>query len=367
MSSTIHESYMRWAIALALEGAGKTSPNPIVGAVIVKSRQIVGEGYHCFAGTPHAEIHALNKAGSKAKGADLYVTMEPCCTEGRTPPCVNAIIAAGIKRVFVGVKDPNPAINGRGIERLLDAGIKVEHGILESACRELNEAFSKYITSGTPYVTAKVALSLDGKIAAGDGGSKWISNAESRKYVQKLRTHSDAIIVGGGTIRRDNPRLTLRMKGWNGLHPKAVVVDSLLNIPMKSNVLKRRSGECIFATTKRASVRRRKRIEDLGHNVIICRSLKNDLVSLSHMLKMLGKMEITSVLLEGGGELFSAFMKSKLIDRVVVFIAPIFLGGNGLDFLPNLSISGMRNAIKIKGEVDIRRIGDNAIFEGKLN
>ncbi|MFH0800031.1 MAG: bifunctional diaminohydroxyphosphoribosylaminopyrimidine deaminase/5-amino-6-(5-phosphoribosylamino)uracil reductase RibD, partial [Pseudomonadota bacterium] len=198
---------MRWAIALALEGMGRTSPNPMVGAVIVKSDRIVGEGYHRRAGTPHAEVHALRDAGRASRGAEMYVTLEPCAHEGRTPPCVPAIVEAGIRRVFVGSRDPNPLVDGRGIRALKKAGVAVVERVLEESCRELNEAYNKFIVSGVPFITAKVALSLDGKIATSSGDSRWITNEACRLYVHRLRGQVDAVMVGSGTVRRDDPRL----------------------------------------------------------------------------------------------------------------------------------------------------------------
>lgn len=360
-----HESHMRWALALALEGMGRTSPNPLVGAVVVKGEKIVGEGYHYRAGTPHAEIHALREAGVRAGGADLYVTMEPCCYHGRTPPCVDAIVGAGIKRVFIGTKDPNPLVNGKGVKLLKRAGIKVVVGILEKSCRSINESYNKYIVNGIPFVTAKVAMSLDGKIATGKGDSRWITNDECREYVHRLRGRVDAVMVGGGTVRKDDPRLNVRIKGWRGIQPGVVVVDDTLDIPRKSRVVSKRRGRGVFATTNRSTAIRRRWIEKKGHDVILCRAVGNGMVFLPHMLRELGKRGITSVLLEGGGELFADFMRRGLIDRLVVCLAPKLIGGGGRDFLPGISIDRVKNAFALRN-VNIQTFGDNVVIDGSL-
>jgi len=360
-----HKSHMRWAIALALEGVGRTSPNPLVGAVIVKNDRIVGQGYHCGAGTPHAEVHALREAGGRARGADLYVTMEPCCYHGRTPPCVDAIVEAGIKRVFTGTKDLNPKVNGRGISLLKKSGIKVVNGILEKSCRGMNEPYNKYIVSGIPFVTAKVAMSLDGKIATSNGDSKWITNADCREHVHHMRGCVDAVMVGGGTIRKDDPRLNVRIRGWRGVQPRAIVVDGTLKLPGKLRIFKRKRGCSIFVATCGSTANRRRSIERQGHEVLVCRSTGSGRVFLPHMLRELGKKEIMSVLLEGGGELFADFMKRGLVDRLVVCLAPKLIGGSGKDFLPGISVGRMKDVLKLK-KVSVQTFGDNVIVEGNM-
>ncbi|HPW46103.1 MAG TPA: bifunctional diaminohydroxyphosphoribosylaminopyrimidine deaminase/5-amino-6-(5-phosphoribosylamino)uracil reductase RibD, partial [bacterium] len=312
--SSKRESYMRWALALALEGLGRTSPNPMVGAVIVKGGKIVGEGYHKKAGTPHAEVNALEDAGSKARGADMYVTLEPCVHHGETPPCVDAIATAGIKRVFIGTRDVNPLVNGKGIRALQDKGIDVSVGILEESCVKLNDRYNRFMISGVPHVTAKTALSLDGKIAVATGESKWITNKECRNYVHRIRGTVDAVMVGGGTVRKDDPRLNVRLKNWHGLMPVAVVVDSALNIPRSARLFRRPKQSCIFATTAKAPASRVRWIEKNGFTVMRCRATGSGRVFLPHMLQKLGELGITSILLEGGGELFSDFIKRKLVD-----------------------------------------------------
>lgn len=357
------ESYMRWAIALALEGQGTTLPNPMVGAVIVKSGKIVGEGYHRKAGTPHAEIHALRQAGRRARGADIYVTLEPCPHQGRTPPCVPAIIDAGIKRVFIGVRDPNPLVNGRGIRMLKKAGIAVSEGVLKSSCLKINEVYNKFITTGMPHVTAKVALSLDGKLAAEDGDSKWITNRQCRAHIHRLRSQVGAVCVGAGTVRRDEPRLTARLSGWHGTQPKAVVIDEVLRFSRHAKIVKRPRGGLIAATTSRAPGAMRHFLEEKGHHVIVCRATGDGRVSLPHMLRALGKLGIMSILLEGGGQLFADFFRRRLVDRLVVCVAPKLIGGRGIDFLPGISFGHIKDSPALK-DVHIQSFGDNVVVEG---
>ena len=356
---------MRWAIALALEGSYRTAPNPMVGAVVVKRDRVVGEGYHRRAGTPHAEIHALRQAGRKAQGADMYVTLEPCCHEGRTPPCIEAIVKAGVSRVFIGTRDLNPLVNGRGVRALKRSRVKVVEGVLKESCRKINEAYNKFIVSGMPFVTAKVALTLDGKLATASGDSRWITNGQTREHVHKLRTRVDAVVVGGGTVRRDDPRLTVRLGGFSGVQPKAVMVDERLGIPRSSRLIRRRKGELITVTTDAAPTARRRWIERSGHKVIICRCQRNGRVHLTHMLQELGSLGITSILLEGGGELFADFFRQGLVDHVVVYVAPKLIGGAGKDLLPGISIRWMKDAESLK-DVRVQIFGDNVLFEGDL-
>lgn len=356
---------MRRAISLALKGAGLTSPNPMVGAIVVKKGRIVGQGYHRRAGTPHAEIHALRRAGQRAGGADLYVTLEPCVHEGRTPPCVPAIVGAGIVRTFIGTCDPNPVINGRGIRALKKSGVVVIRGVLTRDCIRINETYNKFIVSGIPFVTAKVALSLDGKIATLGGESQWITNEACRRYVHKLRARVDAVIVGGGTVRRDDPRLDVRIKEWHGLGPKAVVIDEALNLPRSSRIFRRAAGSTVILTTSRAPRYRRRWIEKMGHTVIACRATSDGMVFLTHALAKLGGLGITSALVEGGGQLFADFFQRGLVDRVVACIAPKLIGGIGMDFLPGLQIRHLAGAISLR-EVHARILGDNVVIEGIL-
>ena len=301
---SIHEKYMALAIELAKKAEGMTSPNPIVGAVIVKNKRIVGRGYHKRAGLPHAEINALRRAGAKAKGGALYVTLEPCDHFGRTPPCTQAIIKSGIKRVIIAMTDPNPVNNGSGIRKLNRCGIKTEVGLLAEDAKEMNRSYIKFITKNIPYVTVKVAQSLDGKIATKTGDSKWISSDDSRRYVHKLRRVSDAVMVGANTVKRDDPLLLSRERGKQ---PIRVIVGGRSAIS---------PGAKVFSFLHK-------------NPVIIVKPDRRSggKVDLDKLLKALAKMGITNILVEGGGELIADLVKEKLVDRFLVFIAPKIIGG----------------------------------------
>ncbi len=357
------DTYMRRAIELALLGKGRTSPNPMVGAVVVKDDDIIGEGYHAKAGEPHAEVHALREAGEAAKGADLYVTLEPCCHEGRTPPCADAIVRAGIARVFIGAGDPNPQVDGKGIALLCKAGVEVELGVMSDACRAINEAYNKFMDRGIPFVTAKVALTLDGKIAANSGDSKWITNEECRRFVHELRARSDAVIVGGGTVRSDDPRLDVRLEGDRDASPKAVVLDEALDIPKGARLLSRQPGGLICITTASAPDVDIDRIRSQGHEVIVCEANGEGFVDVGHALAELGRRGIASLLLEGGGRIFASFAAAGMIDRLIACVAPKLMGGGGKDFLPGLKCDAMKDAIELE-RVNFGAYGDNMVMDG---
>lgn len=318
-------NFMRLALELAEKARGKTSPNPLVGAVIVKDGRIIGTGYHKKAGTPHAEVHALAEAGDEAKGADLYVTLEPCNHYGRTPPCTEAIIKAGIMRVFVAMKDPNPLVCGQGIERLRSHGIEVHEGIMEEEAQRQNEIFLKYIKAKIPFVALKTAISLDGKIATESGQSQWITGEEARLHGHILRNTYDGIIVGIGTVKADNPSLTCRLPDGNGRDPVRIVIDSKLSISPDARILHlNSSAPTIIAATAQAPPERIKEIEKLAKVMIV-----NDgpLVSLPDLLRILGEKEITSVLVEGGGQINGAFLRKRLVDKFYFYLAPKIIGG----------------------------------------
>ena len=317
---------MRTALQLAVQAKGRTSPNPMVGAIIVKDGIIVGSGYHHKAGTPHAEIHALREAGERAAGADLYVTLEPCCHTGRTPPCTEAIFRSGIKRVFIAVLDPNPLVAGQSVKRLADAGIETRTGILEAEARRLNEVFFKYIHTKTPFIAVKTAISLDGKIAAATGESKWITSDSARLHGHELRDTYDAILVGSGTVAADNPSLTCRLPGGKGRDPLRIIVDSRLSIDENSRVLQQDSpAPTIIATTAFASPDKIKRIEKLARIMIVNH---NPPVDLPLLLQRLGQNEITSVLVEGGSLINGSFLRQNLIDKFYIYVAPKIIGSN---------------------------------------
>ncbi len=319
------EKYMRIAIKLAARARGLTNPNPAVGALIVKDDKIIGKGYHERAGLPHAEINALNEAGKAAKDASLYVTLEPCDHFGRTPPCTDAIIRSGIRKVIVGMKDPNPINNGRGIKKINRCGIKTKIGILGEEALSLNRPYLKFITKKIPYVTVKIAESLDGKIATRTGDSKWISSEDSRRYVHRLRGRVDAVMVGFDTVKKDDPLLISKLPVQK--QPIRIIVDTYLNTPLDAKVFSHiRSSPVMIATTKKASMAKRRLYEDKGAKLLFAK-LKNGKIDLKNLFKTLGKIQIMHIMVEGGGELIASLVKEKLVDQVLFFIAPKIVGG----------------------------------------
>ncbi|AET68781.1 riboflavin biosynthesis protein RibD [Desulfosporosinus orientis DSM 765] len=352
-SDKIDEKFMRRAFELAIMALGRTSPNPLVGCVIVHDDQIVGEGYHHKAGTPHAEVHALAAAGDKAHGATAYVTLEPCSHFGRTPPCADALIRAQVHRVIIAMEDPNPLVAGQGINRLREAGIQVEVGLLREEALLMNEVFVKAITTGLPFVVYKSAMTLDGKIATETGDSQWISNEASRSYVHELRDRYDVILVGSETAIHDNPALTCRLP--NGKDPIRLIVDGMLRIDEHAQVLNSsKQSPCIIATSRSASEEKLNRFKNLEH-VEVWQYDVERYVPLNMLMRDLVHRGWTSVLLEGGGKLAGAFLQEKLIDKVELFIAPKFIGGNGPSPLSGLHIQRMADAIMLHNiNVDIR-------------
>lgn len=351
---------MKMAINLAKKGNGKTSPNPLVGTVIVKDDLIIGKGYHKFYGGPHAEINALNKAGEKAIGATLYVNLEPCIHFGKTPPCVREIIKSGIKKVVIGMRDPNPFVFGKGIEELRKAKIEVKEGVLEDEAKKLNEVFIKYITLKIPFVALKVGMSLDGKISTNKGHSKWITNELSRNYVKHLRQIYDAILVGINTTIVDNPNLTIEKPFKKKFR---IILDSKARIPFTANLLKQKDNyTTIIATTKRASINKLKKLEKYAEILIL--KEKNGLVDLRHLMKELVKMEISSILVEGGGEVNASFLKEMLVDKVFFFISPKIIGGNfAKNSVGGKGISSLNNAINLR-DIKLRKFKEDILFEG---
>ncbi len=315
-------AFMSRAVELARKGRYGAHPNPLVGAVLVKGGKIIGEGAHLNFGGPHAEINALRAARGRAAGADLYVTLEPCSTLGKTPPCTEAIIKARIHRVLIGAKDPNPANSGKAAALLRRAGIKVVSGVLRKDCEALNPAFNKFMRTGLPYVTVKIAQSLDGKIADAAGRSRWISSPASRHEAHQLRADADAVIAGIGTVLADDPLLNVRGLGLKR-QPWVVALDSTLRVPRRARIFE--NEKVIVATTKRACVTAMKR---LPHDVkILVLPSAAGAVSLPHLLKELGRLGIGSVLVEGGGKVAGSFISAGLADRFVCFVAPLIIGG----------------------------------------
>ncbi len=321
-------------MAKAIETAGKgdPAPNPHVGCLIVSvsagSYKILAEGHHEEAGRDHAEVAALRQAGDKARGATAYVTLEPCNHNGKTPPCVDALIQAGIARVVIGCRDPNPNVEGGGVEKLTSNGIEVVFGVHEQKAQELIEPWAKFITEGHSFLTLKLALSLDGRIATKTGESKWITSPESRAYGHKLRARHDAVIVGINTVVSDDPRLTVR--ATSGRNPIRVIVDSKLRLPLESKlVLSAKNTPTCVLTTSEADAQHQQALEDLGVNVVVIPSTAEGRCDMRAALHELAKREVVSVLCEGGAELAGSLLAGQLVDRMHAFIAPILLGPRG--------------------------------------
>ena len=355
--------YMGIAIRLARRGAGKAGPNPMVGAVIVANGNIIGQGYHKKCGDHHAEINAINSAKKNIKGSTFYITLEPCSHYGRTPPCIDALIRENPGRVVVGSLDPNPEVNGKGIKILRSKGIKVDVGICESDCMQLNEHYFKFIKTGMPYITVKYAQTLDGRIATKSGDSQWISSEASRRYVHRLRSINQGIMVGAGTVVADNPQLTVRHV--RGKNPFRIIVDSKLRIPIKSSVLTD-ANACltIIATTSDAPAAKIAAVKKRGVEVWVVRKERDGRVGLRDLLKQLGKMEIMSVLIEGGSEIITSLLKSGLVDKMIIPIAPMIVG-KGLEAIGDLNINKINKAIRFTSFKTMKK-GDDIIFEGTM-
>jgi len=321
------ERFMFRALELASRGLGRTRPNPVVGAVVVKGGQVVGEGFHRKAGTPHAEIIALQQAGERARGAEIYVSLEPCCHYGLTPPCTESLIKAGVKRVVAATLDPNPLVAGKGLSRLKEAGIEVVVGVLKEDADRLNEAFFKYIQKKRPFVTMKTAMTLDGKIASCTGDSRWISSEPSREFVHRLRNTYDAVMVGIGTVLADDPQLNTRLEVKDRQDPIRVVIDGGLELPINSRIVQssREQKTLVFANCS-CDQMKVSELEEYGVEVIQLDG-EGPLLSLPEVLDELGKRNICSLLLEGGAELNSAMLENRLVDKVHWFIAPKIIGG----------------------------------------
>ncbi len=353
------EQAMQRAIRLARKGVGRTSPNPAVGCVIVKDGEIVGEGWHRKAGTPHAEVHALRQAGERARGADLYVTLEPCSHFGKTPPCADAVAAAQVSRVFVGMIDPNPLVSGRGVERVRKAGIKVVTGLLEADCRDINLPFIKQMTSGLPYVTMKSAMTLDGKSAALSGDSRWITSEASRKLVHRLRSSVDAVMTGSGTLLADDPQLTVRMA--RGKSPRRIVVDSSLQTPLDSRLMDEAGKTPVIIATVSSDQAKAAALTEKGAEVLICREAGGR-VDLEDLMARLGSRGIQSILLEGGERLCGEMLRHRLIDRFLLFYAPKMLGGEGKGLFAGAGAAFMDDSLPMTIK-KVSRVGKDILVE----
>jgi diaminohydroxyphosphoribosylaminopyrimidine deaminase/5-amino-6-(5-phosphoribosylamino)uracil reductase len=420
--------YMTEALRLAEKARGWTSPNPMVGAVLVKDGRIIGKGYHTKVGAPHAEIEAFQDAQENLQGATLYVTLEPCCSYGKTSPCTDAIIHAGIRRVVAAMIDPNPKVSGKGIRQLRDAEIEVEVGLLEPQARRLNEAFIKYQTTGLPFVIAKFAMSLDGKIATKTGESKYLTNEASRAYVHTLRDQVDAIMVGIGTVLADDPLLTIRLPDASGKNPYRIIVDTRLSIPLNSKVVTDTSeAKTVIFTGEQSDQQKARMLRDKGvdiqtvaydeqyvypplppfrsravkflasvrgepvepHQKSALRQAQGERydpdipenltalpfrrggyseeyrrLNLRKVFEILGKQEMLSVLLEGGAELNGSAFMQRLVDKVLVFIAPMIIGGKEAQSpVEGIGIETLREAVKLT-QVTAHRFGDDILVEG---
>lgn len=357
----IHEKYMNLALRSALKAKGKTSPNPMVGAVIVKKGRIIAKGYHRMAGLPHAEIAALDEAGKDARGATLYVTLEPCTHFGKTPPCVDRIIKSGIREVFVGMVDPNPLNNGKGIEILRQHNIKVRVGLLEDKLKNVNEVFVKYITKKMPFVTVKIAESLDGRIATRSGESKWITSDKARAYAHRIRQDYDAAAVGVNTVLRDNPKLNA---GLSKKQPVKIIVDSQLSTPQDAEIFSR-SSSVIIVTLAVKSGQETENRKTLSLKAKILEVKENEgQVNLKDMMKKLARLGITNILVEGGGTLIGSLFDEGLVDKVLFFISPKIIGGKeAIGAVMGKGINRIDKAFRLK-EVKLKRIGEDFLVEG---
>jgi diaminohydroxyphosphoribosylaminopyrimidine deaminase / 5-amino-6-(5-phosphoribosylamino)uracil reductase len=357
------EYYMGLALKLALKAKGKTSPNPLVGAVVVKANRIIGKGFHTRAGLAHAEIIALDEAGKKARGATLYVTLEPCAHTGRTPPCINRIIQSGIKEVVVGMIDPNPLNNGKGVLLLRQSNVKVKLGVLNEQLKKINDVFIKYITTGIPFVTVKVAESLDGRIATFAGDSKWITSDKSRTFAHKIRRDYDAIMVGVNTVLRDNPRLNAVLAQKQLVK---IIIDSNLSTPENANIFSGQSKVIIITLPSRPGQETENRKNLAAKATILEVKEKDGQINLRDALKKLARLEISNIIVEGGGTLIGSLFDERLVDRILFFISPKIIGGK--DAVSSVMGKGVKRAdraIKLT-HVKIRRFAEDLLIEANI-
>ena len=359
------EKFMRQAVDLARKAEGRTAPNPPVGAVLVRDGEVVGEGFHPAAGQPHAEIFALRQAGPLARGATLYVTLEPCCHHGRTGPCTAALIEAGVSRVLIGATDPNPGVSGRGSAILQDAGVSVETGVLGQTCRQLIAPFAKHVTSGLPYVLFKAAMTLDGRTATATGDSRWIPCLQSRELVHRLRDRVDGILIGSGTVLADNPRLTTRLAP-GGRDPARIVVDSRLVTSSAAKVYSPESAvRRILVTGSHHPEQMLRPFLERGVEVVRG-SMRGQHLELGDIMKKLGSSGLLFLMLEGGAGLAGAMLRAGLIDRLMLFIAPRLLGGaDGYPLLSGTGVANIEQAWQLT-DVQSRQIGSDILIEGEM-
>lgn len=359
------QRFMSRALRLARRAQGQTSPNPLVGAVVVRAGRVVGQGYHRRAGWPHAEIEALRQAGARARGSTLYVSLEPCNHHGRTPPCCDAILGAGVSRVVAAMRDPNPRTNGRGLSRLRRAGVRVRLGVLEHEARRMNEPFAKAMRTRLPMVIAKVGQSLDGKIATARGQSRWITSAAARRYGHRLRAQTDAILVGINTVLADDPLLNVRGARQRRGRPVKVIVDSHLRLPPRARCLSKASPAPTLIATLRRPTSRNTALTRHGADILTLRS-SGDRVPLRALCRALAQRGIQSLLIEGGGEVLASALKERLVDRIVWCIAPVLIGGRTAPgSVGGQGIARLTQAVRLR-EVSVRRMGTDLCVEADV-
>ncbi|MGB5987676.1 MAG: bifunctional diaminohydroxyphosphoribosylaminopyrimidine deaminase/5-amino-6-(5-phosphoribosylamino)uracil reductase RibD [Desulfobacterales bacterium] len=359
-------AYMQMALELAARGRGWTNPNPMVGAVIVKDGRVLGKGYHQRAGEPHAEVHALEDAGEQARGATLYVTLEPCNHTGRTPPCTQRILQAGIQRVVVAMTDPNPHVAGGGNAYLRDNGIEVTEEIETPTARRLNEVFIKYVTSGRPFITLKCAATLDGRLATRTGHAQWITGPKARAHVHELRHALDGILVGVGTVNQDNPSLTTRLAEGRGRDPVRLILDTHLTIREDAKVLRLKSdSDTLIFCRSGASPEKLRRLS--GPGVEVCPlPVAEGRIAWNPLLDFLGGRDISGVLLEGGGRVIGSALRAGVVDKALFFYGPKILGGDdGVPICAGPGPERMDQALMLK-DIDVRRFDDDVLIEGYI-
>jgi diaminohydroxyphosphoribosylaminopyrimidine deaminase/5-amino-6-(5-phosphoribosylamino)uracil reductase len=369
MSADTDKKFMQEALALARSQMGKTSPDPMVGALVVKDNRVISRGYHAEQSTPHAEAFAIKKAGTRSKGATLYLNLEPCCHYGYNPPCTDAIIKAGIKRVVAAMQDPNPLVNGKGFSQLRDAGIKVKVGVLEEEARELNEAFIKYITTNMPFVILKTAMSMDGKVATVTGDSIYITGLASRQYVHVLRVYVDAMMLGVNTVIMDDPKLTVRDVGDEKIekrNPKKIILDTNAEIPLNSYILKHEPEKTIVVTGESAPKKKLDKIRKTGASVLRA-ATRGGVIDLRKLMAELGEDKITSIMIESGGTLAASALKEGIVDKVMFFIAPKIIGGKTAPTpVAGDGFKKLSQAINLKSP-RVRMFGSDVLIEGYIS
>ena len=361
----VAEFFMRIALEEGAKGQGRTSPNPAVGAVLVKGGRIIARGYTQPAGKSHAEIIALEAAGTRARGADLYTTLEPCDHYGRTPPCTLAIIEAGVRRVITASGDPNPQVNGKGIARLRKAGVEVLTGVLEAEADRQHQPFFKAIRTGLPFVTLKAAVTLDGKLATATGDSRWVTGEPARAWVHQLRNRVDVVLVGANTVRLDNPKLTTRLPGGGGKDPVRIVVDSHLSLKSSATIFTQRSAaRTVLVTVEEPTGRKARRLAAQGVELWQVRAMRGR-VDLKSLLKRISHEGFNHVLVEGGAELFGSFLRERLADELALFLAPKLVGSQGVSWSGNLGVKAMAEAFSLKN-VSLQQVGVDLLLQARL-